>query len=112
MARTDDDDAKPIGDARHPEYGTDDEDSSAGLSFSNLYRALIASGVDTLRAYAPQIVPLFVCTLLIPLVVAVSIFAGWLVWKNASVSWEAPLYLQYGYVPLPMNFARSRNHYL
>ncbi|KIL71791.1 hypothetical protein M378DRAFT_155399 [Amanita muscaria Koide BX008] len=93
MARTDDDDdAKPIGDVR---YATGDE-GSAGLSFSELYRALIASGVDTLRAFAPHIIPLFVCALLIPLVVAVSVFAGWLVWKHASVSWEAPLYLQYG----------------
>jgi hypothetical protein len=60
------------------------------------YNAILASGQNAFRAYAPQIVPLVVCALFIPFVVAISILAGWLVWKNASVSWEAPIYLQYG----------------
>lgn len=64
---------------------------------STVYDAILASSFNAFRAYAPQIVPLIVCTLLIPLVLAISLLAGWLVWKNASVSWEAPIYLQYGY---------------
>ncbi len=64
---------------------------------STVYNAILASSFNAFKAYAPQIVPLIVCTLLIPLVLAISLLAGWLVWKNACVSWEAPIYLQYGY---------------
>jgi hypothetical protein len=64
-----------------------------------VYNAILASSFNAFRAYAPQIVPLIVCTLLIPLVLVISLLAGWLVWKNASVSWEVPIYLQYGYAP-------------
>ncbi|KAF8349761.1 putative adipose-regulatory protein-domain-containing protein [Amanita rubescens] len=63
---------------------------------STVYNAILTSSFNAFRAYAPQIVPLIVCTLLIPLVLVISLLAGWLVWKNASVSWEVPIYLQYG----------------
>ncbi|KAK2461650.1 hypothetical protein APHAL10511_006113 [Amanita phalloides] len=82
-------------DGSDDERFADDSDDAAPSS-STLYKAVLALGVNTFRAYAPQVVPLVVCTLLIPLIVAISLLAGWLVWKNAAVSWEVPLYLQYG----------------
>ena len=92
---SDEDSEKLAGDGPHPVYSTGNESRPRS---SNLLTTVISYGVSALRAVAPQIIPLFVFALLIPLIVAVSIFAGWLVWKNASVSWEAPLYLQYGCV--------------
>lgn len=52
----------------------------------------------TLRPYAPQIVPILICLLFIPLVVILSISAGFVVWKNFAVDWETPVHLQFGYV--------------
>ncbi|KAF8634480.1 hypothetical protein AX15_000920 [Amanita polypyramis BW_CC] len=79
------------------------------------YSLILTSGVDTVRTYAPHIIPLVVCAFLIPLIVVVSILAGWSVWKNASISWEAPLYLQYGdglqpyaQIPLPPLVSQQR----
>jgi hypothetical protein len=46
----------------------------------------------------PKFIPFIVCSLFIPLVLFVSISAGWIVWKNVAVGWEATLYLQYGCV--------------
>jgi len=63
---------------------------------------------------APQLITLLVCLLLVPLVVFLSLFAGWFVWKNVAVSWEAPVYLQYGdgmppyaEIPLPSLVAQQ-----
>jgi hypothetical protein len=93
MENDSDDDSEKLA-RRRPAHVTGNDKGS----FSNLFTTIISSGVNALRTVAPQIIPLFVFALLIPLIVAVSILAGWLVWKNASVSWEAPLYLQYGCV--------------
>ncbi|KAG0696024.1 putative adipose-regulatory protein-domain-containing protein [Suillus ampliporus] len=48
------------------------------------------------RASAPQLIPLFVCLALIPIIILFSLFSGWYVWKNVAVGWESPLFLQYG----------------
>jgi len=48
------------------------------------------------RPLAPQLIPLFVCLALIPVIISFSLFSGWYVWKNAAVGWESPVYLQYG----------------
>ncbi|KAG2075060.1 hypothetical protein BDR04DRAFT_1091887 [Suillus decipiens] len=48
------------------------------------------------RPIAPQLIPLFVCLALIPVIILFSLFSGWYVWKNVAVGWASPLYLQYG----------------
>jgi len=63
-----------------------------GLFVSTLSNAFLL-----LQTITPKVVPLAVCFLFIPLLVFVSLSAGWIVWRNAAVSWEATIYLQYGY---------------
>ncbi|TFK36853.1 hypothetical protein BDQ12DRAFT_736595 [Crucibulum laeve] len=61
-----------------------------------IVQAVLSNGISTLRPYAPQIIPLAVCVLFIPLVISFSLLAGWSVWKSLSVGWDSPLYFQYG----------------
>lgn len=61
-----------------------------------LFLALAGSILSALRPYAPRLVPLFVFSSFVPFIFLLSISAGWVVWSNLSVSWEVPLYLQYG----------------
>ncbi|KII93792.1 hypothetical protein PLICRDRAFT_100856 [Plicaturopsis crispa FD-325 SS-3] len=49
-----------------------------------------------LRPITPQLIPIIVCILFIPLVAFFSIFAGWFVWRSVAVAWEVPVYLNYG----------------
>lgn len=58
--------------------------------------AVVSKGSGYLKLVAPQLISLSVCLLLVPLVILVSAFAGWFVWRNIAVGWETPLYLQYG----------------
>lgn len=62
----------------------------------NLINAIISGSISLLRPFAYQIIPILVCAFFIPLIVFLSVLAGWTVWKNLAVGWEAPLYLQYG----------------
>ncbi|KAL1748567.1 putative adipose-regulatory protein-domain-containing protein [Schizophyllum fasciatum] len=62
----------------------------------NLALSLVSSGIETLRPFSPQLIPLLICTLLIPVVAFFSLISGLLVWKSLAVGWEVPLYLQYG----------------
>lgn len=50
------------------------------------------------RPYLPQLVPLIVFLITIPILAASSVSAGWFVWRSIAVGWEASLYLQYGCV--------------
>lgn len=59
---------------------------------------LISKVFHLLRPLAPQLIPLAVCLIFIPIIVLLSISSGWIVWKNVAVSWETTLWLQYGYV--------------
>ncbi|KAI6031624.1 putative adipose-regulatory protein-domain-containing protein [Pisolithus microcarpus] len=52
--------------------------------------------IRLLRPFVPQLVCLVVFLALIPIVVSVSLFSGWYVWKNVAVGWETEVYLQYG----------------
>ncbi|KIY45757.1 hypothetical protein FISHEDRAFT_11426, partial [Fistulina hepatica ATCC 64428] len=61
-----------------------------------LLSSAIVLGLETLRPYTFQIVPVATWVLLIPLVTFFSTIAGFYVWKSASISWSYPLYLQYG----------------
>lgn len=67
---------------------------------NGLIYSTFAASINFFRPYAPQIVPIIVCAFFIPVTLALSGFAGWVVWSSLSTGWEAPLYLQYGYVNL------------
>ncbi|KAK0205730.1 hypothetical protein IW262DRAFT_1328328 [Armillaria fumosa] len=71
-----------------------------GLSQSSFASAsiqyLLSLLSKSLKPFAPQLVPLAVFIFLIPLALCLSGLAGWIVWKNVAVSWETPLFLQYG----------------
>ncbi|KAJ7596883.1 hypothetical protein C8J56DRAFT_1158896 [Mycena floridula] len=63
------------------------------------FRILIASVsyiLALLQPFAPQIIPILICTLFIPIIALLSSAAGWIVWQNVAVAWRSPLYLQYG----------------
>jgi hypothetical protein len=59
-------------------------------------RSLLSSIFAFVRPYTPRVVPLLVCATFFPLVILVSLGAGYFVWSNLSISWQLPLYLQYG----------------
>jgi hypothetical protein len=52
--------------------------------------------VQSLRAWVPHLIPLLVGFSIVPLLALLSAGAGFYVWKTAAVSWETPLFLQYG----------------
>lgn len=52
--------------------------------------------IRLLRPFAPQLVSLLVFLALIPVVVSISLFSGWYVWRNVAVGWKTDIYLQYG----------------
>jgi hypothetical protein len=66
-------------------------------AISILY-GFVVNVISGLRPYAPQLVPILVFAIFVPLAILLSAFAGYIVWTNLSVSWEFPLYFQYGYV--------------
>lgn len=67
-----------------------------GRSGNGLIYSTFAASINFLRPYAPQIVPVVVCAFFVPVIFALSGFAGFVVWNSLSAGWEVPLYLQYG----------------
>lgn len=65
-------------------------------AISFLY-GFVVDVISSLRPYAPQLVPILVFAFFVPLAILLSAFAGYIVWTNLSVSWESPLFFQYGY---------------
>ncbi|KAJ7786159.1 putative adipose-regulatory protein-domain-containing protein [Mycena metata] len=63
---------------------------------SRLFFSALSAFVAFLRPLLPHILPLLVYLSFIPLVLFFSASAGWIVWRNVAVGWQAPLYLQYG----------------
>ncbi|TFK77240.1 hypothetical protein BDN72DRAFT_754242 [Pluteus cervinus] len=68
---------------------------------------LLTHGLSAIRPFSPQLIPIIVCILLIPVIVLLSVYAGWSVWSSAAVNWQADLNMQYGdgvspyaYVPI------------
>ncbi|KAG7099052.1 hypothetical protein E1B28_000927 [Marasmius oreades] len=49
-----------------------------------------------LRPYVPHLTPIIIYFSLLPYLIILSIFAGFLVWKNVAIAWSTPLFLQYG----------------
>jgi hypothetical protein len=64
----------------------------------HLLQSLFSNTFAILRPYAPQIIPVLVCVLFVPLVILLSASAGFLVWKSVAVDWETPIHLQFGCV--------------
>lgn len=59
---------------------------------------LLSLAFRWIKPFSPQLIPLAVAFLLFPVLVFFSFSAGFYVWKNVAVAWQAPVYLQYGYV--------------
>lgn len=59
---------------------------------------LISVITFALRPIAPQLIPFAVFSLLVPLLVIPAIVSGVYVWHGRAVSWESPLFFQYGCV--------------
>lgn len=57
---------------------------------------ILAPFARSLRPWVPQLVPIVVGLSIIPLLALLSAGAGFYVWRTAAVSWETPLFLQYG----------------
>ena len=91
----------------HTVDAVDDNDAdpsfiaSAALVPARLFLSTLVTLIRVFRPYAPQLIPLLVCLLLLPAVILVSVFAGFLVWRDIAVPWDAPLHLQFGYVGSP-----------
>jgi hypothetical protein len=51
-----------------------------------------------LRPIAPQLIPLGVFSLLVPFLVIPALLSGVYVWNSRAVSWQSPLFFQYGCV--------------
>ncbi|KAJ7492762.1 hypothetical protein FB451DRAFT_549323 [Mycena latifolia] len=63
---------------------------------SRLLASTLSAFLAVVRPSLPHILPLLVCLSFVPLLLFLSASAGWLVWRNVAVAWQAPLYLQYG----------------
>jgi hypothetical protein len=72
--------------------------SSAAHVPLHFLQSLFSTTFALLRPYAPQIIPVLVCVLFIPLVILLSASAGFVVWKSVAVDWETPIHLQFGCV--------------
>jgi hypothetical protein len=69
----------------------------ASLAFQ-LCSDLLRFTYAIVRPFAPQLIPLVLVILVLPILVFVSLSAGFVVWKTSVVSWEEPIFLQYGCV--------------
>ncbi|KAH8099430.1 putative adipose-regulatory protein-domain-containing protein [Cristinia sonorae] len=62
---------------------------------------MLSAAFRYLKPLAPQLIPLTVFALSIPVVVFFSLSAGWFVWRSIAVGWETTVYLEYGDGPAP-----------
>jgi hypothetical protein len=90
-----DDDEKALV-QRDPNVGLSGLVRSIALVPAQISLYVVAKGSDVLQAIAPKIIPLVVFLSFIPALFFISLSAGWFVWKNVAVGWEATMYLQYG----------------
>lgn len=56
--------------------------------------------VKKIQPYAPQLAAVAIVILFVPVLITLSSYAGYFVWKSVAVGWDVPLYLQYGCVVL------------
>ena len=59
---------------------------------------LLSFVASALRPIAPQLIPFAVFFLLVPLLVVPAVLSGLYVWYSRAISWETPLFFQYGCV--------------
>lgn len=59
---------------------------------------IFSAAFRLVKPFAPQLIPLVVFLLTIPIIVFLSLSSGWFVWRSIAVGWETDLNLQYGYV--------------
>ena len=71
---------------------------------------LLSFVASALRPIAPQLIPFAVFFLLVPLLVVPAVLSGLYVWYSRAISWETPLYFQYGCV-LPRSQSGVFTHF-
>ncbi|KLO17075.1 hypothetical protein SCHPADRAFT_822109 [Schizopora paradoxa] len=52
--------------------------------------------LEKIRQASPLYIPILICLAAIPLLMLLSLFAGWSVWRSVPTGWHRELYLQYG----------------
>ncbi|TCD62778.1 hypothetical protein EIP91_006422 [Steccherinum ochraceum] len=105
--KQEDDKAQLRGDIQHDAEGLATE--SPLLRIPMLLFNMIASAFRLIRPFGPQLIPLVVFALSIPVVVFFSLSAGWFVWRSIAVGWESTIYLQYGDGTPPHAWVDLRN---
>ena len=83
--------AEPVGSATLP---VDDELSV--VSSGSYWNNAVQTSIRYIRPATPKLVPIAVCLGTIPLLIVLSIAAGWVVYSGIAVGWKSPLHLQYG----------------
>ncbi|KAI8981256.1 hypothetical protein BD414DRAFT_464337 [Trametes punicea] len=62
---------------------------------------LLLAGLRLIQPLAPQLVPLAVFSVSLPVILFLSVGSGYWVWKTVAVGWETEIFLQYGDGPVP-----------
>lgn len=68
------------------------------VSWLDVAATTVHATVERIRAQYPRLIPLVMCLGVMPLVILLSVIAGWTVWKSVPKGWSIPVHLQYGYV--------------
>ncbi|KAH9858214.1 hypothetical protein C2E23DRAFT_718742 [Lenzites betulinus] len=66
-----------------------------------LFIDLVLAALRLIQPLAPQLVPLAVFSVSLPLIIFLSVGSGYWVWKSVAVGWETEIFLQYGDSPVP-----------
>ncbi|OJT15810.1 hypothetical protein TRAPUB_3916 [Trametes pubescens] len=66
-----------------------------------LFIDLTLAALRLVQPLAPQLVPLAVFSVSLPLILFLSVGSGYWVWKSVAVGWETEIFLQYGDGPVP-----------
>ncbi|KAI9060212.1 hypothetical protein FKP32DRAFT_1578556 [Trametes sanguinea] len=62
---------------------------------------LLLAALRLIQPLAPQLVPLVVFSISLPVILFLSVGSGYWVWKSVAVGWETEVFLQYGDEPVP-----------
>ncbi|KAI0830725.1 hypothetical protein BC628DRAFT_1416243 [Trametes gibbosa] len=66
-----------------------------------LFIDIILAALRLVQPLAPQLVPLAVFSISLPLIIFLSVGSGYWVWKSVAVGWETEIFLQYGDSSVP-----------
>ncbi|CDO73203.1 hypothetical protein BN946_scf185007.g258 [Trametes cinnabarina] len=64
---------------------------------------LLLAALRLIQPLAPQLVPLLVFSISLPVILFLSVGSGYWVWKSVAVGWETEIFLQYGDGPVPFS---------